>query len=77
MATHSSVLARRIPGMEAWWAAVIWGRTESDMTEVTQQQDTVVMWKAIFLDLRKKQGFPKNYKSFEFQGSSKKIIVIP
>ena len=34
MATHSSVLAWRIPGMGAWWAAV-WGRTESDMTEVT------------------------------------------
>ena len=37
MATHSSVLAWRIPGTEAWWAAV-WGRTESDMTDVTQQQ---------------------------------------
>ena len=34
MATHSSVLAWRIPGTEAWWAAV-WGRTESDMTDVT------------------------------------------
>ena len=31
MATHSSVLAWRIPGEG-------WGRTESDPTEVTQQQ---------------------------------------
>ena len=34
MATHSSVLAWRIPGMGgAWWAAI--GRTESDTTEAT------------------------------------------
>ena len=35
MATHSSVLAWRIPGTgEPWWAAV-YGVTESDTTEVT------------------------------------------
>ena len=35
MATHSCVLAWRIPGMgEPGWAAV-YGVTESDMTEVT------------------------------------------
>ena len=34
MATHSSVLAWRIPGMGAWWAAV-YGVAESDTTEVT------------------------------------------
>ena len=34
MATHSSVLAWRIPGTGAWWAAVS-GVTESDMTEAT------------------------------------------
>ena len=36
MATHSSVLAWRISGM--WGSLVgchLWGRTESDMTEVT------------------------------------------
>ena len=35
MATHSSVLAWRIPGTGgAWWAAV-YGVAELDMTEVT------------------------------------------
>ena len=35
MATHSSVLARRIPGTGgAWWAAV-YGFAQSDTTEVT------------------------------------------
>ena len=40
MATHSNILAWRIQWTErAWWAACrLWGRTESDMTEVTQQQ---------------------------------------
>ena len=32
MATHSSVLAWRIPGMVGW---CLWGHTESDTTEVT------------------------------------------
>ena len=36
MATHSSVLAWRIPEMRGtWWAAVYGGHTESDTTEVT------------------------------------------
>ena len=34
MATHSSVLAWRIPGTGAWWAAD-YGFAESDMTEVS------------------------------------------
>ena len=41
MATHSSVLAWRIPGMGRGGGLVgcrLWGRTESDMIEVTQQQ---------------------------------------
>ena len=37
MATHSSVLAWRIPGT-AVVGCHLWGRTESDMTEATQQQ---------------------------------------
>ena len=37
MATHSSVLAWRIPGTEEP-GGLLWGRTESDTTEVTQQQ---------------------------------------
>ena len=35
MATHSSVLAWRIPGMAEPGGLPSWGRTESDMTEVT------------------------------------------
>ena len=33
MATHSSVLAWRIPGMTEPGGLRLWGRTESDMTE--------------------------------------------
>ena len=33
MATHSSVLARRIPGTGSLVGCRLWGRTESDMTE--------------------------------------------
>ena len=35
MATHSSVLAWRIPGMEELVGCCLWGHTESDMTEAT------------------------------------------
>ena len=35
MATHSSVLAWRIPGMWSLVGCHLWGRTESDTTEVT------------------------------------------
>ena len=35
MATHSSVLAWRIPGIGEPVGCCLWGRTESDMTEVT------------------------------------------
>ena len=35
MATHSSVLAWRIPGTGSLLGCPLWGRTESDMTEVT------------------------------------------
>ena len=35
MATHSSVLAWRIPGMGSLVGCHLWGRTESDTTEVT------------------------------------------
>ena len=35
MATHSSVLAWRIPGMREPGGCRLWGRTESDMTEAT------------------------------------------
>ena len=39
MATPSSILAWRIPGTGGvWWAAIYGGRTESDRTDATQQQ---------------------------------------
>ena len=38
MATHSSVLAWRIPGTGSLVGCHLWGHTESNRTEVTQQQ---------------------------------------
>ena len=38
MATHSSVLAWRIPGRGSLVGCRLWGCTESDTTEATQQQ---------------------------------------
>ena len=38
MATNSCVLAWRIPGTGSLVGCCLWGRTESDMTEATQQQ---------------------------------------
>ena len=38
MATHSSVLAWRIPGTGSLVGFGLWGRTESDTTKATQQQ---------------------------------------
>ena len=38
MATHSSVLAWTIPGTGSLVGCRLWGCTESDMTEATQQQ---------------------------------------
>ena len=35
MATHSSVIAWRIPGMGSLVGCRLWGRTESDTTEAT------------------------------------------
>ena len=38
MATHSSVLAWRIPGTGSLVRCRLWGRTQSDTTEAMQQQ---------------------------------------
>ena len=38
MATHSSVLAWRVPGTGGLVGCCLWGRTESDTTEATDQQ---------------------------------------
>ena len=35
MTTHSSIVAWRIPGTEEPGGSRLWGRTESDTTEVT------------------------------------------
>ena len=43
MATHSSILAWRIPmDREAWWATVHGGCKESDMTEHTQHGNRIL-----------------------------------
>ena len=42
MAAHSSILAWRIPGPGNLVGCHLWGHTESDMTEVTQQQQQIV-----------------------------------
>ena len=42
MATHSSVLAWRIHGTEEPGGCRLWGHTESNTTEATQQQHTEV-----------------------------------
>ena len=47
MATHSSILAWRIPGMGEPGGCCLWSPTESDTTEATQQQqqhDMVNAW---------------------------------
>ena len=52
MATHPSILAWRIPGRipgESLVGCRLWGRTESDTTEVTQQQHTDVLYIIIYI----------------------------
>ena len=44
MATHSSVLAWRIPGTGNLVGCRLWGRTESDTTEATEQQQQHHWW---------------------------------
>ena len=41
MATHSSVLAWRIPGTGSLVGCCLWGRTESDTTEVISSSSSV------------------------------------
>ena len=43
MATHSSILAWRIPGTGRLVGCRLWGRTESDTTEATQQQQPFIV----------------------------------
>ena len=50
MATHSSVLAWRIPGSGSLVGCHLWGRTESDTTEVTQHQQQTIWSSMPFKD---------------------------
>ena len=50
MATHSSVLAWRIPGTGEPGGCRLRGRTESDTTEATQQQQCSIARTHSFLD---------------------------
>ena len=52
MATHSSVLAWRIPGTGSLLGCRLWGRAESDMTEATQQQQQQLFDKWWLIDLQ-------------------------
>ena len=49
MATHSSVLAWRIPGTRSLVGCYLWGRTESDMTEAMQQQSIVYIYQSFLI----------------------------
>ena len=55
MATHSSILAWRIPGTGSLVGCHLWGHTESDTTEVTwqlqQQQHVYLFFQIEFLEL--------------------------
>ena len=42
MATHSSTLAWRIPGMGSLMGCHLWGRTESDTTEATSSSSNTI-----------------------------------
>ena len=50
MATHSSILAWRIPGTKEPIGCHLWGYTESDTTEATQQQQQVISDSAAILE---------------------------
>ena len=50
MATYSSILAWRIPGMGELVGCRLWGHTESDTTEVTQQQQHIEKQRHYFVN---------------------------
>ena len=61
MATHSSVLAWRIPGTGEPGGLPSWGHTESDTIEVTQQQQQQLLFDTVavplHLSINSAQGF--------------------
>ena len=60
MATHSIVLAWRIPGTGSLVGCRLGGRTESDTTEATEQQQQQQQYDCSLL------GFPVLYHLLEF-----------
>ena len=71
MATHSSIPAWRIPGTEEPSGLPLWGRTESDTTEATYQQQQI-SFRMDWLDLLAVQG---TLKSLLQHHSSKASIL--
>ena len=67
MATHSSVLAWRIPWMEvpSIVGFRLWGRTESDTTEATKQQQDII-WELYryFFKCKKEKTGGLNWEDF-------------
>ena len=61
MATHSSILAWRIPiDRGAWWANSQWGCKELDMTEWLSTQHTACYWQLFVI--KEKQSWNTNLK---------------
>ena len=46
MATHSNILAWRIPGMGSLLGCCLWGHTESDTTEATYSSSSTLLTQA-------------------------------
>ena len=55
MATHSSVLAWRIQGTAELGGLDLWGRTESDMTEVTWRRQQQQVERVVRVTHQKKE----------------------
>ena len=73
MATHSSVLAWRIPGRGSLVGCRLWGRMESDTTEATQQQQ---QQQPVLRSLQLLLGFPR-CKEYQHKCAYNTVIKIP
>ena len=76
MATHSSVLAWRIPGRGSLVGCHRWGCTQSDTTEATQQQQAsfVVCLSSIKLNHHLKAG--RNVHKFSFKNFISQLVLM-
>ena len=70
MATHSSVLAWRILETGSLVGCCLWGRIESDLTEVTQQQQQQQQSSILYRIVIQEQSL-----SLEFENCSHYIII--